>query len=269
MAYSFVKYVADGTTSTFSVPFSYLSKSYVYVEVDNEAQEFSFVSEGVIRLQNTPPDGAVVHIYRLTPIEQPAVVFSNNSRLTAQTLNNLSEQLLHAVQEAYDKQINIDFYENVLTALEDEINETFQARDEVLSAQANIEEIKNIVLSAKNEAVQARDEALQAQSLAESAKQEAISAKDQAYTYLKQMDDWVHKGEWSINNVPYAVNNMVTFEGSTYVLYSGDGSVAPPDPNYWKLVAKKGDSIAYTEVNGGEPATIFIDHLDAGDPFNS
>lgn len=104
MAYSNIKIPADGSTSTFSVPFLYLNKNHVHVFIDGvETFDFTWVTEATISLNTTPPAGSIVTIQRITPKDSRNVDFQNGSALNPDNLDLDSNQLLYIMQENSDK----------------------------------------------------------------------------------------------------------------------------------------------------------------------
>lgn len=76
-------------------------------------------------------------------------------------------------------------------------------------------------------------------------KAEALDALDavveEAETAITALGKFRHVGEWQADTA-YVVNNVVTLDGSSYMLVSGDGKESPTLLNQWKLAAKKGDN---------------------------
>lgn len=103
MAYSYVTYIGDGSTSTFSVPFPYLAQSNVGVSVNLvAASSVTWITTNTLSVSPTPASGAAVTIRRTTPVSTQAARFIDGSTLVAGDLNNADLQTLYAVQEAID-----------------------------------------------------------------------------------------------------------------------------------------------------------------------
>ena len=77
---SIVKYVADGTTSEFSVPFDYISRDDVVVRVAGVNATFSWINDSTISITPIPPSDAFVVIKRETS-KVPLVDFTDGSTL--------------------------------------------------------------------------------------------------------------------------------------------------------------------------------------------
>jgi hypothetical protein len=107
MAYSIVDLAGSGGQSNFTFSFPYLAASHIHVFIDGaETTAFSFNSTFVIHL-TTPLSGShTVRIQRVTPIAGPLVDFSNGSVLGESDLDSQGLQLLFAVQESIDDQVN-------------------------------------------------------------------------------------------------------------------------------------------------------------------
>ena len=102
MAYSYIEYTANGSTTTFSIPFTYTQQADVAVFVGGTSTSFTFASSSTISLSTAPTSGVVVRIARTTPITTRAVDFSNGAILTESDLDNSNIQVFQAAQEAID-----------------------------------------------------------------------------------------------------------------------------------------------------------------------
>jgi len=103
MAYSYIEYNADGSTTTFSVPFDYTAQADIKVFVDGvEDTSFTFNSASVIQTSTIPTASAVVRVERNTDLDARAVDFASGSVLTEEDLDNSNIQVFFAAQEAID-----------------------------------------------------------------------------------------------------------------------------------------------------------------------
>jgi hypothetical protein len=103
MAYSYIEYVGDGSTDSFSIPFPYMDSAEVSVFVDGvEDTGATFLSSGLIQTSSTPATGTVVRVSRSTNITSRAVDFSSGSVLTEEDLDQSNIQVFYAAQEAID-----------------------------------------------------------------------------------------------------------------------------------------------------------------------
>lgn len=113
MTTSYVKYVGNGSASTYSVPFPYLDPTHVKVRVGNQSldlgahYDFTASNAITIRPQFIPPTGSPVLIRRETP-ENPLVSYQDGAVLTSTDLNTATLQALYLAQELKD------FYESAL-----------------------------------------------------------------------------------------------------------------------------------------------------------
>ena len=88
-----------------------------------------------------------------------------------------------------------------------------------------------------------------------SARDEAVAARDAARSYREY---FTFRGEWSA--IEYDIGNMVELNGSTYVLTTGDGTIAPPG-NGWSMMAAKGTDgtgITLLALDGGAPDAVYL-----------
>ena len=102
MAYSYIEYTANGSTTTFSIPFTYTQQADVAVFVGGTSTSFTFASASTISLSTAPANGVIVRIARTTVITSRAVDFSNGAILTESDLDNSNIQVFQAAQEAID-----------------------------------------------------------------------------------------------------------------------------------------------------------------------
>lgn len=104
MAYSYIEYTADGLTSTFTVPFSYVDQDEISVFTNgSEIQNFDFTSQSTINITPAPASNAVVRIQRSTNLTDRAVDFVNGAVLSEEDLDTALIQVFNAAQEAVDK----------------------------------------------------------------------------------------------------------------------------------------------------------------------
>lgn len=98
---SFVAYSADGSTDEFTIPFSYISRSDVVVQISGVSVDFEFINDSQIKLTTVPDSGVTILIRRFTPRE-PLVDFTDGSTLFESDLDLLAVQTSYLVQEAID-----------------------------------------------------------------------------------------------------------------------------------------------------------------------
>lgn len=104
MAYSIVRYVGDGTTKTFAIPFPYLADdtSYIHAFVDGvENTDVTFPTKTQVTFPEAPPADSVVSIQRITPRER-LVNYQDGATFTEEDMDLDSNQLIYLEQEALD-----------------------------------------------------------------------------------------------------------------------------------------------------------------------
>lgn len=102
MAYSFVLLDGNGSATAFNFSFGYLSRSHINVKVDLVDTAFTWLTDFSIQITPAPAAGSVIEIRRKTPLDQPAVVWTDGSTLTEQEMNAEARFNLYANQEAAD-----------------------------------------------------------------------------------------------------------------------------------------------------------------------
>ena len=102
MANSIYESTGDGSTTDFTIPYSYLEADDVTAFVDGVSTSFTFTSDNIVSFATAPANGAAVRIVRNTDIASLNVTYSDGGALTAKQLNDSNTQLLYGVQEAID-----------------------------------------------------------------------------------------------------------------------------------------------------------------------
>lgn len=98
---------SDGVTPLFSVPFPYLDRTHVRVEVAGvllDPTEYSWVNSGTIALSVIPAAGIDVVIYRATP-DEPLTIYQSGSVLTRDQLEVDSLQALYRIEELQEENL--------------------------------------------------------------------------------------------------------------------------------------------------------------------
>lgn len=106
MAYSFNETVATPGQLSVPVPFPYLSKTHVKLTVNGAVPLFTWTSAFTLGLDEALLGGELVRIERITPSQDPAVIFGPGT-LTSSNLNQLSLQLIYVNQEALDRATDV------------------------------------------------------------------------------------------------------------------------------------------------------------------
>ena len=103
MAYSYVRYTGNGSTTNYTFAFSYISPDTVKVRLDDVlTTEFTFLNANTITLNTAPDAGVVIEIRRETPKFEPIVNFSDGSVLLERDLDLLAQFDLQIAQESAD-----------------------------------------------------------------------------------------------------------------------------------------------------------------------
>ena len=95
-------YNGDGVTKSYAVPFGYLNRTDIYVTVDGESTEYTWLSQGNIELSTAPESGSLIKIYRDTPIDEPIVDYTDGSILPEEDLDLPIVQNMYVAQEIKD-----------------------------------------------------------------------------------------------------------------------------------------------------------------------
>jgi hypothetical protein len=102
MAYSYVLYTGNGSTTQFSVPFGYISQEHVLATVAGSPVTFTWVNNSLIQMAAAPTAGAAVRVYRQTPLTEPLVDFTNGSTPVAADFDTNARQSIYTQQELDD-----------------------------------------------------------------------------------------------------------------------------------------------------------------------
>lgn len=103
MAYSYVRYTGNGTTTNYTFPFNYLSADHVKVRVNGAlVPGYTFLNSSTVKFDVAPTTGAVIEIRRETPKDVPIVNFQDGSVLLERDLDLLALFDLYLAQESAD-----------------------------------------------------------------------------------------------------------------------------------------------------------------------
>ena len=106
MAFSYYTYTGDGTTTQFPVAFGYIRREHVLATVAGASATFTFVNSTTIQMDAPPANGAVVRVYRQTPLTAPLVNFTDGSTLVAADLDTNALQSIYTQQELDDSLVD-------------------------------------------------------------------------------------------------------------------------------------------------------------------
>lgn len=103
MAYSYVRYTGNGTTTDYTFPFNYIAQSHVKVRVNDVlVPGYTFLNASTIKFDVAPASGAIIDIRRETPKDTPIVNFADGSVLLERDLDLLATFDLYLAQESSD-----------------------------------------------------------------------------------------------------------------------------------------------------------------------
>ncbi|WMM95502.1 hypothetical protein CRP227_gp39 [Roseobacter phage CRP-227] len=99
---SIVNYVADGSTTEFQIPFTYISEAHVVVTIDGTATSaFTFLNSSTLQMNTAPTAGAKVQLQRVTPTGA-LVDFTDGSTLFETDLDLAHQQNRLIAEESKD-----------------------------------------------------------------------------------------------------------------------------------------------------------------------
>jgi hypothetical protein len=107
MAYSYNDYTGNGSTTQFPVAFGYIRREHVAVTVASSPAAFTWVNDSLIQVTTAPANGAVVRVYRTTPLTAPLVDFADGTTLVAADLDTNSKQSIYTQQELDDSLVGV------------------------------------------------------------------------------------------------------------------------------------------------------------------
>ena len=119
MAYSYNVYTGNGSTTQFTVGFSYVRREHVKVYVNYTDTAYTYVNSSTVQLATAPGAGVRVEVRRITPVASPLVDFANGSTMVAADLDTSNLQHLYLEQELDDaskQTIYVDPATGLLTA---------------------------------------------------------------------------------------------------------------------------------------------------------
>lgn len=103
---SYITVLGDGLKKDFQLPFDYLEQDDILVSVNNVilamGDDYDFTDRYWIKLKVAPAEGVKIKFQRLTDRDRAIATYSNGTVLTADTLNQQTEQTLMITQEAFD-----------------------------------------------------------------------------------------------------------------------------------------------------------------------
>jgi hypothetical protein len=102
VAYSYVQYTGNGSTTNYVFSFPYLETSHIKVRVNGVITSFTFLNSSTVTISPAPVNGAIIDIRRETPKDSPPVDFTDGSVLLEADLDLLAKFNLYTAQESAD-----------------------------------------------------------------------------------------------------------------------------------------------------------------------
>lgn len=103
MAYSYVRYTGNGSTTNYTFSFPYIDQSHIKVRVNGVLTTlFTFLNSSALQMTTAPASGAIIEIRRETPKDVPIVDFTDGSVLLERDLDLLVRYDLYLAQETQD-----------------------------------------------------------------------------------------------------------------------------------------------------------------------
>lgn len=103
MAYSYVRYTGNGSTTNYTFSFPTISTDHIKVRVNGAlVTNWSFLNASTVQFAAAPASGAIIEIRRETPKESAIVNFTDGSVLLERDLDLLATYDLYLAQETKD-----------------------------------------------------------------------------------------------------------------------------------------------------------------------
>lgn len=170
----------DGITSSYTIPFDYLSRSHVHITVDGEAEEYEYTSAKAITFAAPPPKGSVIIIERQTPYDEPWISWTDGTVMIANDLNAQQLQSLFVLQENKMVPEEAKSYRDETLAIKNAVTKTATAAE---IARANAEQAAEYAQSASTSAADSRDVVLAAKEAVLSASSVLPWEETKSYSY--------------------------------------------------------------------------------------
>ena len=119
MAYSYVVYTGNGSTTQFAITFPYIRKEHIKVYVNYVDTAYTYVNDTTVQLATAPASPLRVEVRRVTPLANVLVDYTDGSTLIAADLDTSNLQSLYNEQELDDslkQTVSIDPATGLLSA---------------------------------------------------------------------------------------------------------------------------------------------------------
>ena len=97
-----VSYTGNGSTTQYSLPFSYIATTHIKAYLDNVETALFSVSGSTLTFNSAPANAVAILIKRVTPTDARLVDFQDGSVLTESDLDKSADQNFYVVQEQSD-----------------------------------------------------------------------------------------------------------------------------------------------------------------------
>jgi hypothetical protein len=106
MSFAIVNYTGNGSTTTYSITFPYITSSHVIVKIDNVVKtagtDYTFPTSSTIQFTVAPANGTSISISRSSSRSTRLVDYQDGATITESILDQDSNQLFYISQEAFD-----------------------------------------------------------------------------------------------------------------------------------------------------------------------
>ena len=190
----------------YSIPFSYSKQSEISVYIDDKVfNDWQFLNESQIQLTKIPTEistNSIVSIRRNTNISEKIIEYTNNTMLSRDALNLSQDQLLNAVQEIYDNNVQFEINTNdILIQNKIDLEEIIESnKQEIFEAQDNFKTEINTTIEEVNQAAAKINKLEEAVKDAQTAAASAIDSAQEAQQTLNETNDKLIKATEQANN---------------------------------------------------------------------
>ncbi len=110
MATTIINYTGDGVSTDYTVNFTggYLTREGIRFTVDGSPVGVTWVSDGIIRFNEPPPNGSSVKIERVTNVESLVNRYKDGSTMTEANLDESFSQAILKLQELHNRLVELE-----------------------------------------------------------------------------------------------------------------------------------------------------------------
>ena len=106
MAFSYLTYTGNGSTTQYAINFPYIDTTHIKAYLGGTVTTAFSVSGSTLTFNTAPANSVVIRIERETPIDARLVDFQDGSVLTQAELDMSADQNFYIAQETNDDQVN-------------------------------------------------------------------------------------------------------------------------------------------------------------------